>query len=42
MIDKNSSLSKQEQLQHPEWIGKYRELKQMIQETQEEGVVCFI
>ena len=41
-LDKYSSLSHHEQRKHPEWIGKWRELSQLIQETQEEGVQCFI
>lgn len=41
-MDKNSSLSRKEQLLHPEWVGKHREMVQMIQETQEQGIEVFI
>ena len=41
MIDKNSSLTLQEQVSHPDWVGKFRELKQIIAETQGE-VDCFV
>lgn len=42
MIDKNSLLTESEQIQHPEWVGKYRELKQLVQETSEEGIEVFV
>lgn len=41
-MDKASSLSLKEQELHPEWIGKYRELKQLVQETSEEGIEVFV
>jgi hypothetical protein len=31
-FDPESSLTKEQQLKHPEWVGKAREVKQMIQE----------
>ena len=42
MVDYKSSLTIKEQIQHPEWVGKYRELKQVIQETSEEGIEVFV
>lgn len=30
--DPLSSLTKEEQLAHPEWVGKYRQVKQMFQD----------
>lgn len=42
MIDKNSLLTESEQKKHPEWVGKYRELKQLVQETSEEGIKVFV
>ena len=42
MVDDKSSLSVEEQVKHPEWVGKYRELKQLVQETQEEGIEVFV
>jgi hypothetical protein len=41
-FDNKSSFSEQEQLEHPSWVGKWRELKQMVAETQEEGIEVFI
>jgi hypothetical protein len=40
-LDKYSSLSKSEQLEHPSWVGRWREVKQMIAETQGE-YDCFV
>jgi hypothetical protein len=42
MVDYKSSLSVEEQVKHPEWVGKYRELKQLVQETSEEGIEVFV
>lgn len=42
MIDSNSSLSLKEQNKYPEWVGKYRELKQLVQETSEEGIEVLV
>lgn len=42
MVDSNSSLSTEEQVKHPDWVGKYRELKQLVQETGEEGIEVFV
>lgn len=42
MVDHNSSLSVEEQVKHPDWVGKYRELKQLVQETSEEGIEVFV
>ena len=42
MVDYKSSLTIKEQIQHPEWVGKYRELKQVIQETSEEWIEVFV
>lgn len=42
MVDYKSSLTIKEQIQHPEWVGKYRELKQLVQETSEEGIEVFV
>ena len=42
MVDDKSSLTQEEQIQHPEWVGKYRELKQLVQETSEEGIEVFV
>lgn len=47
MVDYKSSLTIKEQIQHPEWVGKYRELKQLVQETQQDAetglnVECFL
>jgi hypothetical protein len=31
-FDSESSLTKEQQLKHPEWVGKAREVKQMFQD----------
>lgn len=41
-MDLKSSLNSNKQIQHPEWVGKYRELKQLVQETSEEGIEVFV
>lgn len=42
MVDSNSSLSMEEQIKYPDWVDKYRELKQLVQETREEGIEVFV
>lgn len=42
VFDSDSSLTREEQLAHPEWVGLKRKLKEDIEFQQAEGVECYI
>jgi hypothetical protein len=42
MVDHNSSLSVEEQVKHPDWVGLRHKMSQEIEEIREYGVEVFI